>query len=217
MLVGSAALPDAVASEPALSDRVDLRVTIQPLKGKEVVGYLHHRIRAAGGNPAIFESSAVASLTRLCAGLPRRINALADDALYAAHRAGRVSATAAHVERAAAELGIDEGVQAAPPEPASPPQRPERHVATSAQPRRREAPAAQPLLEELDELDLGEVVAEPTGRRATQSASAAHAGGFASARAFDGGADEQGAGATRDFKLDDSSELEDLFADIVDE
>ncbi|HEY8123080.1 MAG TPA: AAA family ATPase [Myxococcota bacterium] len=215
ILVGSPALADAVAAEPALAERVDLRITIQPLQPKEVEGYVRHRIRAAGGNPAIFESSAVASLMRLCGGVPRRINALADDALYEAHRAGRVSATAAHVEHAAAELGIGaaDGIEAQPQAaPLAGPPASVRADRTPAAPppmkRRESTPSESPFETSAEELDLGDVVAEPTGRRsAVASATVIMSGPLADA----------GAGATREFALDDTSELEDLFADIVDE
>ncbi len=225
VLVGSPALAEAISAEPALADRIDLRLAIQPLPSKEVVGYLHHRIRAAGGNPAIFESSAVSSLTKQCGGVPRRINALADNALYEAHRAGRVSATSADVERAAADLGgapeSAEPAAVAPVKAEAPitTSRSERAAPASAPAPARRREAAPPPVESAfadadDELELGEVVAEPTGRRGM-----AHGMAGNSANARDGGED-LGFGAAddgREFRLDDSSELEDLFADIVDE
>ena len=79
---------------------------IAPLTNEESSRYLTHRIRAAGGNPAILESGAVAALVKWGRACPRRLNGLADAALFEAHLAGRVSATAADVERAAAELEL---------------------------------------------------------------------------------------------------------------
>jgi len=223
VLVGSPALAEALSIEPALRDRIDLRLSIQPLPAKEVVGYVHHRIRAAGGNPAIFESSAIASLTKLSNGLPRRINALADHALFEAHRAGRVSATSTDVERALQELD-DSPEATASPQPASAgaeslaaPARPERALAGAAPARRREPAAAmEPLFAEAHaELELGEIVAEPIARRASATHNVTAV--MPAARGFDEhadfGAPEQG----REVRLDDSGELEDLFADIVDE
>lgn len=216
VLVGSPSLADAAAAEPALAERIDLRLTLPPLQTKEVAGYLHHRIRVAGGNPAIFESAAVTCLTKHCGGVPRRINALADNALFEAHRAGRVSATAADVERAATDLSLTTppepaAAQAAPSPRASalaPAREPEPHAneRAFAAPTRRELPS-RALLEDPAELELGEVVAEGTSaRRASPSIldeAPLHAKPEASAR--DG------------FSLDDPNELEDLFADIVDE
>jgi len=106
MLVGLPSLARAVADEPALADRLDVPLRLASLTAEESARYLTHRIRAAGGNPAILESSAVAALVKWAGGVPRRLNALADAALFEAHHAGRVSATAADVERAALELQL---------------------------------------------------------------------------------------------------------------
>ncbi len=212
ILVGSPALADAVAREPALCERVDTRLVLPPLATKEVVPYLHHRIRAAGGNPAILESGAVQLLTRLSEGVPRRINTLADNALFEAHVAGRVSATAADVERAGAELGPSPAfAPAADPAAAAPfsaARSPEAPVAAAPL-----APARGQALGDLDtlfdapeeELELGEVVAEPTGRRGAAAQTVALFG--------EGEGDDLLSGVGSD----DSGELEDLFADIVEE
>lgn len=221
VLVGSPALLDAVRAEPALAERIELRLALPCLASREVAPYLHHRIRAAGGNAAILESGAVAALTRLSEGLPRRINALADAALYEAHVAGRVSATAADVERAAADLGIAAATSAASETspnaaaaPAISPRRESPPPAPIAEPRpasAANAPAASPM-SDLDsifnateeEFELGEVVAEPTGRRAEATVAL-----FDDRSGADVGSSAGG--------FDDSGELEDLFADIVDE
>jgi type II secretory pathway predicted ATPase ExeA len=215
VLVGSPSLADAVAAEPALRDRLDVRISLQPLQPKEVVGYLHHRIRSAGGNPAIFESSAVASLTKLSGGLPRRINAIANDALFEAHRTGRVSATSGDVERAAREL--DGGADAAPAAETALPAAAPRAERAAPPVRRREPPAplAEPAEVESDaELELGEVVAEPTGRRGTAQRTVAI---LPPARGEEDSLDFATPEPGRELRLDDSGELEDLFADIVDE
>jgi type II secretory pathway predicted ATPase ExeA len=120
VLVGLPALGQAVANESALAERVDVPLRLAPLTPDESSRYLTHRIRAAGGNPAIVESSAVAALVKWGGGIPRMLNRLADAALFEAHTAGRVSATAADVERAAAELELrtpDGSLPAAEPRP----------------------------------------------------------------------------------------------------
>ena len=106
VLVGLPALASAVADETGLADRVDVPLRLAPLTSEEASRYVIHRIRAAGGNPAIVESGAVAALVKWGTGVPRRLNRLADAALFEAHLAGRVSATAADVERAASELSL---------------------------------------------------------------------------------------------------------------
>ena len=106
VLVGLPSLASAVAVEPALVDRIDLPLRLGKLGEEEAAQYLTHRIRASGGNPAILESGAVSTLVKWAGGVPRRLNALADSALFEAHMAGRVSATAGDVERAALELEL---------------------------------------------------------------------------------------------------------------
>jgi type II secretory pathway predicted ATPase ExeA len=106
VLVGLPSLATAVAREPALADRVDLPLRLGAFDDEASAEYLTHRIRAVGGNPAILESGAVTTLVKWAGGVPRRLNALADTALFDAHLAGRVSATAADVERAALELEL---------------------------------------------------------------------------------------------------------------
>jgi general secretion pathway protein A len=119
VLVGLPALARAVADEPGLADRLDVPLRIGALTGEEASRYLTHRIRAAGGNPAIVESGAVAALVKWGGGVPRTLNRLADAALFEAHLAGRVSATATDVQRAAAELELGEPEAVAPAHPAA--------------------------------------------------------------------------------------------------
>jgi len=157
----------------------------------------------------------VAAITKLCGGVPRRINAIADHALFAAHVAGRVSATAADVASAAAELAlVDEAdVGAAAPRAAEEPA-PARPAAYMHALKRRSGPAV-PLAaasheESEPEIELGDVIAEPTGRRAAASAAAAS---DLSPIELPGACDI----GREPLPADDSAELEDLFADIVDE
>jgi type II secretory pathway predicted ATPase ExeA len=118
VLVGLPSLAGAVAAESALADRIDLPLRLGKLGEDEAAHYLAHRIRAAGGNPAIIESGAVSTLVKWAGGIPRRLNALADSALFEAHMAGRVSATAGDVERAALELELPSPEGLAPRRPA---------------------------------------------------------------------------------------------------
>ena len=126
----------------------------------------------------------MAALVKWAGGVPRRLNALADAALFEAHLASRVSATAADVERAALELELPqpEGVTApaaaakeAPRKPSAPePQAPAARErvdddvrarrARPSRPRSRAAPAPVSDLEaifaeEEAPLELEEVVA----------------------------------------------------------
>lgn len=106
VLVGLPSLDEAIATEPALCDRIDLRVELKPLDATYAAQYLSHRILTAGGNPAILDPSAVHALIKASRGVPRHLNTLADNALFEAHLAGRVSVSANDVERAAADLRL---------------------------------------------------------------------------------------------------------------
>jgi hypothetical protein len=143
VLVGLPSLARAVAEEPALAERIDVPLHVGALTNEESPRYLTHRIRAAGGNPAILESGAVAALVKWAGGNPRRLNGLADAALFDAHLAGRLSATAADVERAAAELELPapepSGGAAAAPAHRAPAGEP--RASAAAAPARQPAPA----------------------------------------------------------------------------
>ena len=111
VLVGRPSLAEAVEREPALCDRVDTRVSLSPLTEDECRKYIEFRIRGVDGAPAILEAEAVSALVKWGLGLPRRINTLADNALFEAHLAGRVSANAGDVERSATDLGYQQGCE----------------------------------------------------------------------------------------------------------
>jgi type II secretory pathway predicted ATPase ExeA len=164
VLVGLPSLASALREEPALADRVDVQLRLAPLGEEEAAQYLKHRVRAAGGNPAILESAAVTALVKAGEGIPRRLNTLADEALFEAHLAGRESATAADVERVAGELGFEGGATSAPAKAlaAAPEALPLRPAAAGARPVREAATLAAAATGELDlaepEIELGEEV-----------------------------------------------------------
>lgn len=114
VLVGLPSLGEAVDGEAALCDRIEIRVSLGALSPEESGQYVAHRIRAVEGTPAILESAAMSSLVKWGGGIPRRLNTLADNALFEAHLAGRMSATAEDVERAAADLGLAGSTDALP-------------------------------------------------------------------------------------------------------
>ncbi len=244
VLVGLPALARAVAEEPALVDRVDVRLRVGELSHEEAARYLTHRIRAAGGNPAILESGAVAALVKWAGGNPRRLNGLADAALFEAHLAGRVSATATDVERAAADLELAAPEAPAPAQPHAQPAAMESVRAAlgaaqsipSARPGRRAEPAPasrlappkraiEALFEEQEAaIELEEVVASATDplRAAAGATVALFGAGAAEPDAtmalFADSGDDLGAESSVPRRGEDSaSELDDLFADLVKE
>lgn len=104
VLVGSPELERALARSPSLLGRVELRVRLEPLAGKDARGYLAHRLDVAGGDPALFSNAVMDAIAERAGGLPRRMNALADNTLFEAYLAGREHPTPADVMRAAADL-----------------------------------------------------------------------------------------------------------------
>ena len=104
VLVGPEDLEDFVDREPGLADRVEVRVSLEALSDSDAVEYLQHRLELAGAEGRIFEPDALAAIAERASGIPRRLNALADNALFEAYLAGRSPATLDDVEQAAREL-----------------------------------------------------------------------------------------------------------------
>jgi type II secretory pathway predicted ATPase ExeA len=107
ILVGQPELDRVLALDPSLPDRVEVRVRLEALDAGAATAYVAHRLNTAGGHPALFEPQAVEALHRLARGLPRRMNTLADNALFEAHLADRARVRPEDVERAAHDLGWD--------------------------------------------------------------------------------------------------------------
>jgi len=106
ILAGLPDLAKEMAGSAALADRVEIRLEIPSLGPESSVRYLRHRIQGVDGNPAILESGAIDAIVGLASGNPRRLNILADNALFEAYLAGRSGATVEDVARAASDLGL---------------------------------------------------------------------------------------------------------------
>ena len=134
VLTGAPSLEQALASDPSLAHRVDVKVRLEALDPTGAAAYLAHRIDVAGGNPAILEPGAVATLHALGGGLPGRMNTLADNALFEAFLCGRPKMTRIDVERACKDLGVAEPPAARAP--ATPDPRPAQVPAQTPAPER---------------------------------------------------------------------------------
>ncbi len=208
VLVGLPSLDVAIQQEPALANRVDLRIELTPLDPTYATQYVSHRILAAQGNPAILEAAAVDALVKWSRGVPRHLNSLADNALFEAHLGGRVAASAADVERAAAELKLFAG------EPA------EDEEIDQARPLHKEGPpvaAAAAPLEVDDALELEEVVATDTNPLAGGPELDDLDGPAFGSMEFGPGVPGSQATLSTDADGDqEGGEIENLFADLVD-
>ncbi len=107
VLVGLSSLGQGLSLNPALSERVEVRVRLGGFDGETGAAYLAHRISAAGGNPEILGPDATSALQKWSKGRARLLNTLADNALFEAFVAGVDSVSATHVDRAAQDLGLD--------------------------------------------------------------------------------------------------------------
>jgi general secretion pathway protein A len=104
VLIGPPELERALAHEPGLLGRVELRVRLAALGAEEARAYLAHRIAIAGGDPGILPPAVMDAIAERATGLPRRMNALADATLFETHLARRPRPTVVDVERAARDL-----------------------------------------------------------------------------------------------------------------
>ncbi|WP_100655969.1 ExeA family protein [Alteromonas flava] len=64
-----------------LAQRITARYHLLPLTADEVKAYIAHRLEVAGGDPSVFQRSAMEAVFRITGGIPRVINLLCDRAL----------------------------------------------------------------------------------------------------------------------------------------
>jgi general secretion pathway protein A len=107
MLVGQPELAGLLARPDLrqLAQRITARYHLTPLSPHETSEYVAHRLKVAGGDPAVFTPRAVTAIQRHSRGVPRLVNVLCDRALLGAYAAGEKQITPEIVERAAREVG----------------------------------------------------------------------------------------------------------------
>jgi general secretion pathway protein A len=89
-----------------LDQRIAVRFHLRGLTRAETQQYIMHRLMVAGnGNAITFTPSALASLYRHCAGIPRRINLLCDRLLVSAYVQDTTRITARLVRQSLRDLG----------------------------------------------------------------------------------------------------------------
>ncbi len=113
LFVGNDELEDTLRRHGGLLDRVDARVELGGFSQEESREYLEHRLKRVGGHAGVFEDAAYAAIADLGEGIPRRLNALADNSLFEAYLAGRSPATVEDVETAARDLPWAQGASPA--------------------------------------------------------------------------------------------------------
>jgi len=105
VLIGQPELRGRIAGIEQLAQRVVARFHLGALDEAETRQYVEHRLGVAGlQGPLPFDAAALRALHRHSAGVPRRINLLADRALLGAYGQGQRQVGRALVERAAGEV-----------------------------------------------------------------------------------------------------------------
>lgn len=106
VLAGSVELERGLAFDSALAQRVDVSIALAPLDAGCVAAFINHRIRVAGGDPALFEADALAEIARRTGGVPRLVLTLADNALHEAWILGTTRVGTDAVDRAASDMSL---------------------------------------------------------------------------------------------------------------
>jgi len=84
LLLGQPELVPMVNNIKQLSQRIAIRYHLGGLKAEETAGYVAHRLSVAGVEKDIFDPQAISLIHTHSGGIPRRINQIADMALFIA-------------------------------------------------------------------------------------------------------------------------------------
>lgn len=147
-LVGQPELMDILnrPNQAPLRQRIAMFKQLTPLSTKQVVAYIHHRLKAAGGSADLFTAEALGEIVEFSQGIPRVINQLCDGALINAF--GRDQSLVGAIDVAETSKMLNLALPARKqPAPTDQPTRPEQATAPSAdqgseRPDRRSVPPA---------------------------------------------------------------------------
>jgi len=106
VLFGLPDLGEILKLDPALAQRVEVRVEMTPMDWLESQAYVSHRLRLAGATQAVFSPDALEALFRWSGGVPRVLNTLADNSLFEAYLTETKPADSTVVQTAAEALGL---------------------------------------------------------------------------------------------------------------
>jgi type II secretory pathway predicted ATPase ExeA len=106
LLVGQSSLAPWLNAFPAWEEHFGAKCHLPALNCEETMGYVAHRLRAAGAAKNPFTNKSLESLHHLSGGSPRRINRLADLALLVAFAEDVKQVDVPQVEAVAEELAL---------------------------------------------------------------------------------------------------------------
>jgi len=105
LLAGQPSVLAEIERRPELHERLAVKCALPPLTADETIGYLQQRLRAVGGMAdRIFTLDAMEVLHLRAAGIPRRVNRLADLALMVGFAEDRRQLDVPQIESVYAEL-----------------------------------------------------------------------------------------------------------------
>lgn len=88
----------------AIVQRIQVRYHLTGLAESEVVGYIHHHLKQAGGDRPIFAEQAIQSIAIHSRGIPRQINNLCTGCMWDACMRGQRFVEEANVQRVLVEF-----------------------------------------------------------------------------------------------------------------
>lgn len=114
ILVGQPELHDLLKKHELrqLTQRVSVAYNLEPFSFGDVAAYIAHRMKVAGGDPAVFAPEAVRLIAAASDGIPRLVNTLCDLCLvygFSAERAKIDGATVRSVLRDRVRMGLPVG------------------------------------------------------------------------------------------------------------
>ncbi len=98
---------DVLALDPALENRVAVRVRLRPFDELDTREYVAHRLRKAGGDPKLIPDEPMARIHKASGGAPRLINTLCDNLLLEGFLTGSSVLVADQVDKVARDLGLN--------------------------------------------------------------------------------------------------------------
>ncbi len=84
VLFGQMDLKKKLAKEKGLKQRIGIAYTLSPLNENETKEYINHRLKVAGASSPIFEEKAINEIHNFTKGIPRLINIICSNSLFAA-------------------------------------------------------------------------------------------------------------------------------------
>ncbi len=106
ILFGMGQLDEVLRLDPALAQRVEIRVRLGALETDEVSSYVHHRLECASGPREVFTEEAIQAIALYSKGTPRIVNTLADNALFEGFMSRANPIDASVIQAVAGELGL---------------------------------------------------------------------------------------------------------------